>query len=112
MKWSFKLGRILGVDVYVHATFLLLLGFIGLSHGLAGRSLEAALNGVFFFAGLFVCVLLHEYGHALAARRYGIGTRDLTLLPIGGVAKWLPTDLPAPTPLCPTVSAESGRMAP
>ena len=87
MKWSFKIGRILGVDVFIHATFLLLLGFIGLSHGLAERSLEAAWNGALFFAGLFVCVLLHEYGHALAARRYGIGTRDITLLPIGGVAR-------------------------
>ncbi len=85
--WSFHLGRLLGIDVYIHFTFLLLLAFIGLSHGLAGRSAEAALNGVLFFAGLFVCVLLHEYGHALAARRYGIGTRDITLLPIGGVAR-------------------------
>jgi Zn-dependent protease len=87
MKWSFRLGRILGIDVYLHFTFLLLLAFIGLSHGLAGRSAEAALNGVLFFASLFVCVLLHEYGHALAARKYGIGTRDITLLPIGGVAR-------------------------
>jgi Zn-dependent protease len=85
--WSFRLGRLLGIDVYIHFTFLLLLAFIGLSHGLAGRSAEAALNGVVFFAGLFLCVLLHEYGHALAARRYGIGTKDITLLPIGGVAR-------------------------
>ena len=83
MKWSLKLGRILGIDVYLHFTFLLLLGFIGLAHW-RRRSLDAALSGVLFFAGLFVCVLLHEYGHALAARRYGIGTRDITLLPIGG----------------------------
>lgn len=87
MKWSFKLGRLLGIDVYVHFTFLLLLGFIGLAHWTAGRSLEAALSGVLFFASLFLCVLLHEYGHALAARRYGIGTRDITLLPIGGLAR-------------------------
>ena len=87
MKWSFKLGRLLGIDVYVHVTFLLLLGFIGLAHWTAGRSLEAALGGVLFFASLFLCVLLHEYGHALAARRYGIGTRDITLLPIGGLAR-------------------------
>jgi Zn-dependent protease/predicted transcriptional regulator len=85
--WSLHLGRWLGIDVYIHITFLLLLAFIGLSHGVAGRSVGAALNGVLFFAGLFVCVLLHEYGHALAARRYGIGTRDITLLPIGGVAR-------------------------
>jgi len=87
MKWSFKLGRLLGIDVHVHVTFLLLLGFIGLAHWTVGRSLEAALSGVLFFASLFLCVLLHEYGHALAARRYGIGTRDITLLPIGGLAR-------------------------
>ena len=85
--WSFRLGRMLGVDVYVHFTFLLLLGFIGVAHGLAGRSLDAALTGVLFFAGIFLCVLLHEFGHALAARRYGIKTRDITLLPIGGLAR-------------------------
>ena len=87
MKSSIKLGRILGIDVHVHVTFLLLLGFVGVAHGLAGRSLESALTGVLFLAGLFLCVLLHEYGHALAARRYGIGTLDITLLPIGGVAR-------------------------
>ena len=72
MKWSLKLGRILGIDVYVHFTFLLLLGFVGLAHWMTERSLEAALTGLLFFTGLFACVLLHEYGHALAARKYGI----------------------------------------
>lgn len=87
MKWSLKLGRILGIDVYIHFTFLLLLGFIGLSHWMAERSVAAAANGMLFFLGLFACVLLHEYGHALMARRYGIPTRDITLLPIGGLAR-------------------------
>ena len=87
MKWSFRIGRILGIDVYLHTTFLLLLGFVGATNWLAGRSLEAAIGGMLFFGGLFLCVLLHEYGHALAARRYGIATRDITLLPIGGVAR-------------------------
>ncbi len=87
MKWSLKIGRIMGIDVYVHLTFLLLLGLVGAAHWLNGRSLEAGLTGVLFFSGLFLCVLLHEYGHALAARRYGIATRDITLLPIGGVAR-------------------------
>jgi Zn-dependent protease len=87
IAWSLHLGRWLGIDVYLHLTFLLLLGFIGLSHWMTGGGLAAAANGVVFFICLFLCVLLHEYGHALAARRYGIGTKDITLLPIGGVAR-------------------------
>ncbi len=87
MKWSFKLGRILGIDVFVHVTFLLLLGFIGVAYWMIDQSLAAAFIGVAFFACLFLCVLLHEYGHALAARHYGIATKDITLLPIGGVAR-------------------------
>jgi Zn-dependent protease/CBS domain-containing protein len=87
MNWSFKLGRFLGIDVFVHFTFLILLGFIGIAHWVAGQSLAAALSGLLFFGILFACVLLHEYGHALMARRYGIATRDITLLPIGGVAR-------------------------
>ena len=87
MGWSLHLGRWLGIDVYIHITFLLLLAFIGVNHGIAARSVDAALSSVLFFVGLFICVLLHEYGHALAARRYGVATRDITLLPIGGVAR-------------------------
>ena len=87
MKWSFKLGRFLGIDVFIHFTFLILLAVIGLAYWMPGRSLGAALGGVVFFALIFLCVLLHEYGHALMARRFGVGTRDITLLPIGGVAR-------------------------
>ena len=87
MKWSLKMGRVLGIDVYIHITFLLLLAFIGVAQWAGGRSVAAALSGVLFFVGLFLCVLLHEFGHALAARRYGIATQDITLLPIGGVAR-------------------------
>jgi len=87
LGWSFRLGRLLGIDVHVHFTFLLLLGFIGLTQWIGSRSLEAAGATVVFFVGVFLCVLLHEYGHALAARRYGIATRDITLLPIGGLAR-------------------------
>jgi len=87
MNWSFKLGRILGIDIFIHYTFLLLLAFVGFAHWMAGRGVVGAVTGVLFFAGLFLCVLLHEYGHALAARRYGIQTHDITLLPIGGLAR-------------------------
>ncbi len=87
MKWSWKLGTFAGIDVYMHATFLLLLGWIALSHWLQAQSLAATLAGVGFILALFVCVILHEYGHALTARRFGIRTRDITLLPIGGLAR-------------------------
>jgi Zn-dependent protease/CBS domain-containing protein len=87
MKWSWKVGRFAGVDVYIHSTFFLLLGFIGLTNWLAERSLAGTLEGVAFMLVLFGCVLLHEFGHALTARRYGIQTRDITLLPIGGLAR-------------------------
>jgi len=87
MKWSFKIGRMLGIDVFLHATFLLVLAFIAVTHWLAHGSLAAVISGVGFFVALFTCVLLHEYGHALAARYFGISTKDITLLPIGGVAR-------------------------
>jgi Zn-dependent protease len=71
----------------MHATFLILIGFLALSYWSVGQSVEAVLAGVGFILALFGCVLLHEYGHALTARRFGIKTRDITLLPIGGVAR-------------------------
>src|SRR5918911_268226 len=87
MSWSFKLGRFAGIDVYIHVTFFLLLGYVGLTNFGRGQSLNAALAGIAFILALFLCVVLHEYGHALTARRYGIRTRDITLLPIGGLAR-------------------------
>jgi Zn-dependent protease len=87
MKWSWSLGSVAGIRVYVHATFLLLIGFLVLVHVQQGRGLLSALGGVLFTLSVFGCVLLHEFGHALAARKYGIRTRDITLLPIGGVAR-------------------------
>jgi Zn-dependent protease len=87
MKWSWKIGTLAGIELRIHATFLLLLAWVGASHWLNGRSMDAALGGITFILALFGCVLLHELGHSLAARKYGIPTRDITLLPIGGVAR-------------------------
>jgi len=87
MKWQWKLARIAGIDVYMHATFLLLIGWVALSHWTNQRSWSAVLSGVLFILLLFVFVVMHEYGHALTARKYGIKTRDITLYPIGGVAR-------------------------
>ncbi len=87
MKWSVRLGRILGIDVYMHLTFLLLLAWVGVSHYLPRHDLAEAWSGIVFIVMLFAIVVLHELGHALTARRFGIKTRDITLLPIGGVAR-------------------------
>lgn len=87
MKWSTKIARIAGIDVYVHTTFLMLIAWVGFSHWQVDRSMSAAIAGVAFVLTLFLCVVLHEFGHALMARRFGIGTQDITLLPIGGVAR-------------------------
>jgi len=87
MKWQWKLGNFAGIDVYVHATFLLLIGWVGYSHWLENQLWSEVLSGILFIIALFACVVLHEYGHALTARKYGIKTRDITLYPIGGVAR-------------------------
>ncbi len=87
MKWSWKLGEVAGIGVYIHATFLILIGWVALSHWQQGHSLMATLAGIAFILALFGCVLLHELGHALTAKKYGIRTRDITLLPIGGLAR-------------------------
>src|SRR5512141_902077 len=87
MRWQWKLGTFAGIDVFVHATFLLLIGWVGYSYWLQHGTLSKVLEGILFILALFLCVVLHEYGHALTARRYGIKTRDITLYPIGGVAR-------------------------
>lgn len=85
--WSWKLGRIAGIDVYMHGTFLILLAWVGISHYLQRHRWDDAGAGIVFILALFGIVVLHELGHALTARHYGIRTRDITLLPIGGVAR-------------------------
>ena len=86
MAWSFRLVRILGTDVKVHFTFLLLLGFLFLSWQQAG-GVDAALQLTGLFLTLFLCIVLHEFGHILMARHFGIRTPDVVILPIGGVAR-------------------------
>jgi Zn-dependent protease/predicted transcriptional regulator len=87
MKWSLKIGQFRGIGVYVHFTFFLLLGFIAYSHWNVSHNIGDALNAVAFVLATFFCVVLHEFGHSLMAAYYGIRTRDITLLPIGGVAQ-------------------------
>jgi len=84
MKW--KLGRLAGIGVYVHWSFWILPVWILMSTVSDGRGWAAGLSSVVFVFAIFGCVILHELGHALMARHYRIGTRDITLYPIGGVA--------------------------
>jgi len=83
--WSISLGRLAGTEVRIHITFFLLLAWLAASAGARGGQ-AAAVDTLVFMLAVFACVLLHEYGHVLTARYFGIPTRDITLLPIGGVA--------------------------
>src|SRR5215467_11939216 len=87
MGWSWRIGRIAGINVFVHFTFLILLAWIGYSAYAANESVADALVGILLILLIFCIIVLHELGHALTARHYGIATRDITLLPIGGVAR-------------------------
>jgi Zn-dependent protease/CBS domain-containing protein len=86
MAWSFPIGRFAGSEIRVHVTFFLLLAWIGIVHYQIGGT-PAAIEGLLFIIAIFACVVAHEFGHALAAKRYGIRTPDITLLPIGGLAR-------------------------
>jgi Zn-dependent protease len=86
-RWSWHLGRILGIPTRIHASFSLLLLWVAFTTWQAAHSGAAVVFGLGFALAIFACVLLHEFGHALVARRFGIETRRITLLPIGGVAE-------------------------
>jgi Zn-dependent protease/CBS domain-containing protein len=73
--------------VYIHFTFFLLLALLGVMDWARTHHLPSVLEGLALFLCIFLCVLLHEFGHALTAKRYGVKTKDITLLPIGGVAR-------------------------
>lgn len=86
MNWSLSIGTIGGTSIRLHWSFLLFLLWIGRALWTQGGP-GAALGGVAFFALLFACVVLHEFGHILAARRFGVRTPEILLLPIGGVSR-------------------------
>lgn len=87
MKWSYRLARLAGIETRVHASFALLLLWVGFSAYQSTHSWLGALLGVAFITLMFGAVLLHELGHALTARRFGLDTHAITLYPIGGVAQ-------------------------
>jgi Zn-dependent protease/CBS domain-containing protein len=86
MSWSLPIVRIAGIQLRIHVTFLLLIAWLAFGYYTEGGSAAAA-GRVLFILLLFLCVVLHEFGHAFAAKAFGINTPDITLLPIGGVAR-------------------------
>ncbi len=87
MSWSIKIARIFGIPIYLHWTFLILMVWLAVSQLMQGATTAEAIQGLVFPLAIFSCVVLHELGHAVAAQRFGVPTRDITLLPIGGVAR-------------------------
>jgi Zn-dependent protease len=87
IRGAWRLGRLAGIDLYLHPTFLLIIGYVALIYWQRTHRVADVLEGILFVLVLFSCVVLHELGHALTARKFGIKTRDIVLLPIGGVAR-------------------------
>ena len=88
MGSAFKIGRVAGIDVKVHWTFFLLLAFFAFIGYQGSGGLIGALTATAVIVALFLCVLLHEFGHSLVAQRLGINIQGITLLPIGGVSNF------------------------
>jgi len=86
MSWSLPILRVAGIQLRIHITFLLLIAWLAFGYYAQSGSAVAA-SRVIFVLLLFLCVVLHEFGHAFAAKAFGINTPDITLLPIGGVAR-------------------------
>ncbi len=87
LRWSWHVATLAGIPIYLHGTFLAFVVFILISDWTRERDLAAAVVGVTFVLAIFASVVLHELGHAVTAKRFGIRTRDITLLPIGGIAR-------------------------
>ncbi len=85
-SWSLPVGKFFGIQVFIHWTFWILIVWIFLMHIVEGFGRAA--SGALFILALFGCVVLHEFGHALTAKRFGVVTRDITLYPIGGISSF------------------------
>jgi Zn-dependent protease/predicted transcriptional regulator len=87
MKGSLYIGKISGIKLFIHWTFLILIFWIIFSGARHGNNIKEILLNLGFVAAVFLCIILHEFGHALTAKRFHFKTRDITLLPIGGLAR-------------------------
>ncbi len=86
MKASLNLGSISGIKIIVHWTFYFLILWVVFDELKRGGTTQSILFNVAFVLAVFMCVVLHELGHALMAKRFGVNTKKITLLPIGGMA--------------------------
>lgn len=86
MKGSFSFGKVSGIKISVHWTFLILIAWIVISDLRQGRNFNEITWSILFILSVFVCIVLHELGHAITAKRYKINTKEIVLLPIGGMA--------------------------
>lgn len=87
MRWAIRIGKIAGIDIYLHATFFLLLLLVAGQYWAQPNGWEHIIQAVVFTCLLFTIITFHEIVHALTARRFGIQTKDIVLLPIGGIAR-------------------------
>jgi len=87
MKWSLYIGKVSGIKIFVHWTFIFLILYVIQVHLAQGHGFNEILLGLGFVGVVFVCITLHELGHALAAQHYHFNTKDIYLLPIGGLAR-------------------------
>lgn len=87
-SWSLPIGRYFGIQVFIHWSFWILIAWIFLMQIGTDGGVSGGLRSVLFILALFFCVVLHEFGHALTARRFGVVTRDITLYPIGGISRF------------------------
>jgi len=85
-RWSWRLGAIAGIPIRVHVTLALLLVWIAISYSVHGLGPTATVIGVLLVIAVFATIVVHELGHAMMARRFGVQTREILLLPIGGIA--------------------------
>lgn len=87
MRGTFQIAKLFGIPVLIHWSFALLIAWVIVSGYSSGLDVIGIVWLTLLMFSIFFCVVLHEYGHALTARRYGVGTKDIVLLPIGGVAR-------------------------
>src|SRR5688572_11287954 len=87
-SWSLRVGKFFGIDVFIHWTFWILIVWIFLMQLGSDGGVRQGLISALFILTIFLCVVLHEFGHALTAKRFGIVTRDITLYPIGGISSF------------------------